>query len=70
MAFARYSTDGLGTSLYFVEEARAFPDAIVVASERLDGDGGWRRIAAPPLIPGTMTVPSQPGLAVWFNDQA
>ena len=25
MAFARYSTDGPGNSLYFVEEARAFP---------------------------------------------
>jgi gamma-glutamyl hercynylcysteine S-oxide hydrolase len=44
MAFARYSTDGPGNSLYFVEEARAFPDAMVVASERLDGDGRWREV--------------------------
>jgi gamma-glutamyl hercynylcysteine S-oxide hydrolase len=44
MAFARYSTDSPGNSLYFVEEARAFPDAIVVAAERLDGDGRWREV--------------------------
>jgi glutamine amidotransferase len=44
MAFARYSTDGPGNSLYFVEDGRAFPDAIVVASERLDGDKGWREV--------------------------
>jgi gamma-glutamyl hercynylcysteine S-oxide hydrolase len=44
MAFARYSTDGPGNSLYFIEETRAFPDAIVVASERLDGDGRWREV--------------------------
>ena len=44
MVFARYSTDGPGNSLYFVEEARAFPDAMVVASERLDGDGRWREV--------------------------
>jgi predicted glutamine amidotransferase len=44
MAFARYSTDGPGNSLYFVEEVRAFPEAIVVASERLDGDWGWREV--------------------------
>jgi len=44
MTFARYSTDGPGNSLYFVEDGRAFPDAIVVASERLDGDKGWREV--------------------------
>jgi glutamine amidotransferase len=44
MAFTRYSTEGPGNSLYFVEDAAAFPGAIVVASERLDGDEGWREV--------------------------
>src|ERR687890_459411 len=42
--FARYSTQGPGNSLYFAENSEAFPDAVVVASERLDGDGGWQRV--------------------------
>jgi glutamine amidotransferase len=42
MAFARYSTEGPGNSLYFVEDGNAFPGAMVVASERLDEDEGWR----------------------------
>jgi gamma-glutamyl hercynylcysteine S-oxide hydrolase len=44
MAFSRYSTEGPGNSLYFVEGGKAFPDAVVVASERLDGDVGWRQV--------------------------
>ena len=44
MAFSRYSTEGPGNSLYFVEGGEAFPDAVVVASERLDGDAGWRQV--------------------------
>jgi glutamine amidotransferase len=44
MVFARYSTEGPGNSLYFVESGEAFPGAIVVASERLDGDVGWRQV--------------------------
>ena len=44
MAFSRYSTEGPGNSLYFVEGGEAFPNAIVVASERLDGDAGWRQV--------------------------
>lgn len=44
MVFARYSTQEPGNSLYFVEEGEAFPNAIVVASERLDKDAGWRRV--------------------------
>jgi gamma-glutamyl hercynylcysteine S-oxide hydrolase len=43
-AFARYSTEGPGNSLYFAENSEAFPGAVVVASERLDGDGGWQRV--------------------------
>src|SRR5919205_3087622 len=44
MAFTRYSTEGPGNSLYFVEDGRAFPGAVVVGSERLDGDVGWRAV--------------------------
>lgn len=44
MAFTRFSTEGPGNSLYFAESARAFPEAIVVASERLDGDESWREV--------------------------
>jgi gamma-glutamyl hercynylcysteine S-oxide hydrolase len=44
MAFSRYSTKGPGNSLYFVEGGEAFPDAVVVASEHLDGDAGWRQV--------------------------
>jgi gamma-glutamyl hercynylcysteine S-oxide hydrolase len=44
MAFARYSTQGPGNSLYFVEDGEAFPGGIVVASERLDGDTNWRQV--------------------------
>src|SRR5919112_206630 len=42
--FARYSTGGAGNSLYFVEDNEAFPNAAVVASERLDEDAGWRQV--------------------------
>jgi gamma-glutamyl hercynylcysteine S-oxide hydrolase len=44
MGFTRYSTQGPGNSLYFVEDGEAFPGAVVVASERLDGDAGWREV--------------------------
>lgn len=44
MAFTRYSTEGPGNSLYFLEDGRAFPGAVVVASERLNGDEGWREV--------------------------
>ena len=43
MAFSRYSTQGPGNSLYFIEGG-PFPDAVVVASEKLDGDEGWREV--------------------------
>lgn len=42
--FTRYSTEGPGNSLYFVESGEAFPDAIVVASERLDSDEEWQKV--------------------------
>ncbi len=41
MAFARHSTEGPENSLYFLRGGRAFPEATVVASERLDGDERW-----------------------------
>jgi glutamine amidotransferase len=44
MAFARHATEGPGNSLYFVEDGEAFPGAVVVASERLDGDPRWREV--------------------------
>jgi gamma-glutamyl hercynylcysteine S-oxide hydrolase len=44
MVFTRYSTEGPGNSLYFVEDEGPFPGAIVVASERLDGDPNWREV--------------------------
>src|SRR5215216_433526 len=44
MAFTRYSTEGPGNSLYFVEDGEAFPGAAVVASERLDDDAGWHAV--------------------------
>lgn len=44
MAFTRHSTEGPGNSLYFIEDGEAFPGAVVVASERLDEDAGWREV--------------------------
>ena len=44
MAFARYSTEGPGNSLYIVQDGEAFPNAIVVASERLDSNAGWQQV--------------------------
>jgi glutamine amidotransferase len=44
MTFSRYSTEGPSNSLYYVEDGEAFPRAVVVASERLDGDAGWREV--------------------------
>ena len=44
MAFTRYSTEGPGNSLYFVEDGEAFPGAVVVASEHLDSDAGWQAV--------------------------
>jgi glutamine amidotransferase len=44
LAFTRYSTEGQGNSLYFVEEGEAFPGAVAVASERLNDDKGWRQV--------------------------
>ncbi len=44
MVFTRYSLVGAGGSLYYLEDGGAFPGATVVASERLDGDPGWRAV--------------------------
>lgn len=44
MVFTRFSTEGPGNSLYVLEDGRAFPDAVVVASERFDGDPAWQMV--------------------------
>ncbi|HEX2729213.1 MAG TPA: hypothetical protein VHM16_05625, partial [Rubrobacteraceae bacterium] len=44
MVFTRHSAQGPGNSLYFIEGPEALPGAIVVASERLDTDQGWREV--------------------------
>lgn len=44
MALTRHSTEGPGNSLYLLEDGDRFPDGVVVASERLDGDAGWREV--------------------------
>lgn len=44
MVFTRHSTEGPGNSLYFAEGPEALPGAVVVASERLDGDAAWREV--------------------------
>jgi len=59
--FARYSTEGPGNSLYFLENSEAFPGAVVVASERLDGNDGWQQVPDQHLLAasleGVMTRP-------------
>lgn len=50
MVFTRYSTDGIGNSLYFVEDGAAFSGSVVVASERLDGDRRWRAVPEQHLL--------------------
>ncbi len=44
MVFTRYSTKGPGNSLYLIEDGEAFSEAVVISSERLDGDPGWRQV--------------------------
>ena len=44
MVFVRYSTEGPGNSLYFAESGETSPNAVVVASERLDSDESWRQL--------------------------
>ena len=44
MVFTRFSTEGPGNSLYYLEDGRSFSDAIVVASERFDDDHAWQPV--------------------------
>lgn len=44
MVFTRHSRPGPGNSLYVLEDGAAYPGAVVVASERLDADPGWRSV--------------------------
>lgn len=46
MVFTRYSTEGPTNSLYYLEGE----GSVVVASERLDGDGRWRAVPADSLL--------------------
>jgi glutamine amidotransferase len=55
MAFVRYSTEGAGNSLYLLEDGRSFPGAVVFASERLDGDPGWRAVPDRSLLSADLT---------------
>ena len=55
MAFVRLSTEGPGNSLYLLEDGRAFPGAVVVASERLDDDPGWRAVPDRSLLSVDLT---------------
>ncbi len=61
MVFSRYSTEGPGNSLYFAESSETFPSAVVVASERLDGDSSWRQVPDRHLLvadrKGAQTLP-------------
>ena len=45
MVFTRHSLEGPSNSLYVIEDGRSFPGAVVVASERLDGDPGWTEVS-------------------------
>lgn len=61
MVFVRYSTEGPGNSLYFVEDGEAFPNAVVIASERLDGNAGWRQVPDRSLlVAGSEGVTTRP----------
>ena len=50
MVFTRYSTDGIGNSLYLIEDGQSFPGSTVVASERLDGDRNWQAVPEQHLL--------------------
>ena len=50
MAFVRYSTEGPGNSLYYLESGEALPNSVAVASERLDKDAGWRQVPDQSLL--------------------
>ncbi len=55
MAFVRPPTEGPGNPLYLLEDGRAFPGAVVVASERLDGDPGWCAVPDRSLLSADLT---------------
>jgi glutamine amidotransferase len=60
MAFVRYSTEGPGNSLYLLEDGDRYPGGAVVASEKLDGDAGWRPVPDRHLL----TVDAEHGAAM------
>ena len=60
LALVRHSTKGPGNSLYLLEDGGRYPGGIVVASERLDGDAGWRPVPDGHLL----TVDGEHGAAM------
>lgn len=60
MAFVRHSTEGPGNSLYLLEDGDRYPGGAVVASEKLDGDTGWRPVPDRHLL----TVDAEHGAAM------
>lgn len=50
MVFTRHSTAGPDNSLYFIEGGDTFPEGVVVASERFDGDEKWREVPSRSLL--------------------
>ena len=44
IVFSRYSNEDESNSLYYLQDGEAFPDAVVVASERLDDDPNWKPV--------------------------
>lgn len=60
IAFVRHSTEGPGNSLYLLEDGERLPGGIVVASEKLDGDAGWRPVPDRHLL----TVDEEHGVAL------
>lgn len=60
MAFVRHSTEGPGNSLYLLEGGARYPGGVVVASERVNGDPGWRPVPDHHLL----TVDGEGGVAL------
>ncbi len=54
MVFTRYSTDGPGNSLYFIEDWLEVGSTIV-ASERLDGARGWQAVPEQHMLSANKT---------------
>lgn len=60
IAFTRYSFGEAANSLYYVEDGENFPGAVVVASERLDEDEGWKSVPEGHLLLAGEGVKTRP----------